>query len=88
MANRDIIVIGASAGGLDGVSGILKGLPGKLAAAIFIVIHSSPEGPGLLSEILSGLCTLPVRTAKDRERIIRGQVSVAPLQRRRTSSKK
>jgi two-component system, chemotaxis family, protein-glutamate methylesterase/glutaminase len=88
MANRDIIVIGASAGGLDGVSRILKGLPEKLSAAIFIVIHSSPEGPGLLSGILSGLRTLPVRTAQDRERIIRGQVYVAPPQRLRTSSKK
>jgi two-component system chemotaxis response regulator CheB len=78
MATRDIIVIGASAGGLDAVSRILKGLPERLPASIFIVIHTSPEGPGLLSGILNGISTLPVTTAQNRERIIRGQIYVAP----------
>ena len=78
MATRDIIVIGASAGGLDAVSRILRGLPERLPASIFIVIHTSPEGPGLLSGILNGLSTLPVTMAQSRERIVRGQIYVAP----------
>jgi two-component system chemotaxis response regulator CheB len=78
MPTRDTIVIGASAGGLDAVSRVVKSLPPDLPAAVFIVIHTSPEGPGLLPEILGRLGTLPVTAAQDGERILRGHIYVAP----------
>ena len=37
MAGHDIIVIGASAGGLDPLRTIVAGLPRDLPAAVFIV---------------------------------------------------
>jgi two-component system chemotaxis response regulator CheB len=78
MPTRDTIVIGASAGGLDAVRKVVKSLPRNLPAAVFIVIHTSPEGPGLLPDILARLGTLPATTARDRERIVRGHIYVAP----------
>jgi chemotaxis response regulator CheB len=38
-ANRDVIVIGASAGGVEAVRRLLAGLPADLPAALFVVIH-------------------------------------------------
>src|SRR3954470_5342375 len=73
-----IVVIGASAGGLDAVRAIVKRLPESLPAAIFIVIHTSPEGPALLADILHNISPLPVTTASDGDRIQRGHIYVAP----------
>ena len=69
MPERDIVVIGASAGGLEAVSCVIASLSSQLKAAFFIVIHSAPEGPALLAEILARLRTLPVMVARDGERI-------------------
>ena len=41
MPNRDIIVMGASAGGFTAFNRILKQLPKDLKAAIFVVGHTS-----------------------------------------------
>jgi two-component system chemotaxis response regulator CheB len=52
---HDIITLGASAGGLDAVSSVVCMLPRHSSTALFIVIHASPEGPGLLSGSSPGL---------------------------------
>ena len=39
MATRDIIVIGASAGGVQALSTLVGDLPPNLPAAVFIVLH-------------------------------------------------
>jgi two-component system chemotaxis response regulator CheB len=39
-AGHDIVVIGASAGGLTPLSAIVAGLPADLPAAVFVAIHS------------------------------------------------
>jgi two-component system, chemotaxis family, protein-glutamate methylesterase/glutaminase len=74
---RDIVVIGGSAGAIEGLQTIIRGLPPELSASIFIVIHSSPEAPGYLASIVSRECKLPVKQAVDQEAIVRGQVYVA-----------
>lgn len=78
MPTHDIVVIGASAGGLDAVRNVVRSLPSNLGTAVFIVIHTSPEGPGLLPDILGRLGTMPVTAAQDRERIVRGHIYVPP----------
>ena len=78
MPSRDIIVVGASAGGLEAIRTLIRGLPENLPATLFIVIHTSPEGPGLLSEILGKIAPLSVTTATDGERIVSGHIYVAP----------
>jgi two-component system chemotaxis response regulator CheB len=67
MANRDIITIGASAGGVETLMNLVAGLPADLPASIFIVQHLSPETPSALAEILVNRGPLPVETATDRK---------------------
>src|SRR4051812_13399529 len=42
---KDIIVIGGSAGSLDPLKEILSTLPATLQAAVFVVVHMSPDVP-------------------------------------------
>jgi two-component system chemotaxis response regulator CheB len=78
---HDVIVIGASSGGLDALKQIVRGLPADLPAALFIVQHVAANGPGLLPTILSRHGVLPVGHAQDGEPIRQGRVYVAPPDR-------
>jgi two-component system, chemotaxis family, protein-glutamate methylesterase/glutaminase len=71
------IVVGASAGGLDAVRTLLGGFPESVPAAIFVVIHTSPNSPGLLAAILDRWTKLPVVMPDDGETIRSGWVYVA-----------
>ena len=77
----DVVVIGASAGGLAALSAVLGGLPASFPAAIAVVLHLSPDHPSLLAGVLSRYTRLPVCWAHDGECMERGTVSVAPPDR-------
>jgi two-component system, chemotaxis family, protein-glutamate methylesterase/glutaminase len=76
--HHDVIVVGASFGGVQALSTLLAGLPADLPAAIFIVLHVRPDAPSQLPAILNRAGTLPVAHAVDDEPIRRGRVYVAP----------
>jgi len=76
--HRDVVVIGASAGGLQALREIVAGLPGGLPASLFVVMHSVPEHGTQLADILSGWGPLPAHIAVHGERIRPGQIYVAP----------
>ena len=78
MANRDIVVIGGSAGGFSGLVEILGSLPTPFPAAVFIVMHTSPTSGNLLSRVLGVKTDLRVSTAVDNESVTPGRVYVAP----------
>jgi two-component system, chemotaxis family, protein-glutamate methylesterase/glutaminase len=78
MPNRDIIVMGASAGGLSAFSRIIKQLPEDLSAAVFIVWHVSPHSTSKLPEILNRAGKLKARHPADNEPIETGKVYIAP----------
>lgn len=78
MVPHDIIVIGASAGGLDALKQIVKELPKDIPAAIFIVMHISPSSPDVLHTILNSEGGLPVTSAVNGEVIQHGHIYVAP----------
>ena len=78
MENRDIVVIGASAGGIEAVETLLSGFSSTLQATIFVVIHISAESPSMLAQIFDRASPLKVKTAEDGEAIRQGQVYVAP----------
>ena len=75
---RDIIVIGASAGGVQALVTVVAALPSNLPAAVFIVLHIPAEPPSLLPTILSREALLPVGHAKNAERIAHGRIYIAP----------
>jgi two-component system chemotaxis response regulator CheB len=75
---KNIIVIGASAGGVQTLTDLLAALPGDLDAAIFVVLHTAPVGRGLLPQVLRRHSALPVAHGVDGEAIEAGRVYVAP----------
>ena len=81
MSARDIIVIGASAGGVHALTEVVAGLPADLPAAVFAVLHLSPYGKSALPSILSRVSTLPSYHPEDGELIRHGRVYVAPPDR-------
>jgi two-component system, chemotaxis family, protein-glutamate methylesterase/glutaminase len=76
-----LIVIGASAGGIEALRNLVGGLPGTLPAAVCVVVHLSPESPGVLPQILDRVSQLPVREARNGERLEGGRIYVAPPDR-------
>jgi two-component system chemotaxis response regulator CheB len=81
MAHRDIVVIGASAGGLDALRCVLAGLPRELDAAVFVVLHTSAHGGSVLPEILGRAGPLQALHPKDAAPIRKGHVYIAPPDR-------
>lgn len=76
--NHDIIVIGASAGGIETISRLLAQLPKELPAAVCIVQHLSAASPGVLADIFNKTSSLPVVLAENDMALANGQVYVAP----------
>src|SRR6266550_826615 len=78
MAGHDIIVIGASSGGVEVLTTLVSRLPEALPAAVFVVLHVRPDAPSLLPAILNRAGALPAAHAVDGEPIRRGRIYVAP----------
>ena len=77
MAKHDVIVIGASAGGVEAISRIVADLPKDLRASIFVVLHIS-RGRSMLPEILTRAGRLPAAHPTDGEPLQYGRIYVAP----------
>jgi two-component system chemotaxis response regulator CheB len=73
-----MVVMGASAGGLEVVARIVEHLPATLPAALFVVIHTGPDTPGILPQILTRRGELAARHAVDGEQIKHGVIYCAP----------
>jgi two-component system chemotaxis response regulator CheB len=78
---RELIVIGASAGGLTALDGVLRPLGPELPAAIVAVLHQSNHGRNMLMGTLQRATALPVHEARDGAAIEAGNVYVPPLDR-------
>jgi two-component system chemotaxis response regulator CheB len=78
MAERNIIVVGASAGDVEAVRQFVHSLPDRLDAAIFVTIHFPSHGTSMLPRILSRVAQSPVLHPSDGERITTGRIYVAP----------
>jgi len=76
-----VITIGGSAGAVDVLLRLVGNLPADLPAALLVVIHRSPEGPGLLAEILEASGPLPAVLAEEGQRLEQGRIYVAPPDR-------
>jgi two-component system chemotaxis response regulator CheB len=81
MASRDLIVVGASAGGVEALQRLVAALPAALPAALLVVVHVPPRSPGLLGEILDRAGPLPAALAAGGEAIRPGRIYVAPPDR-------
>ena len=75
---RDIIVIGASAGGVEALRTLANKLPTELKATLFVVLHISPSHKSLLPEILNASGPSPTIHPEHKQSIETGRIYVAP----------
>ncbi|QJD81591.1 chemotaxis protein CheB [Spirosoma rhododendri] len=78
MEKRNIIVMGASAGGIEAFQHFIACLPTDLDAAIFIVWHMAPTVHGILPQLLSRFTAIPAAHAYDNEPVQTNRIYVAP----------
>lgn len=74
---RDIIVMGASAGGVNALRQVVSGFPPDWNAIVLVAIHLPAEAESALPEILGRAGPLPSRHASDGERLAHGTIYVA-----------
>src|SRR5947199_9158576 len=78
MSGHDIIVVGASAGGVEALVTLARSLKRNLQAAVFVVLHMPAQSPSLLPEILGRAGPLKAVQATDDMQIEPGHIYVAP----------
>lgn len=81
---RDVIVVGASAGGIRAVVEMLSRLPADLPAFMGVVIHRGAHSPSNWSRTLGKESKLRVVEPADGDPLERGAVYVAPSDRHMT----
>lgn len=75
---HEIIVIGASAGGVEALMELVRALPADLPAALFVVLHVPSDGVSVLPRILGRTGRLPAFHPENMAPILPGRIYVAP----------
>ncbi|AHM58341.1 chemotaxis protein CheB [Flammeovirgaceae bacterium 311] len=78
MLNRDIVVIGASAGGVSVLEQLVKSMPKDFPGSVFIVMHTPPFSPSKLPEILIRAGEIEAVHPMNGDKIKKGKIYVAP----------
>lgn len=81
MRRRDIVVVGASAGGVEALSRFVSGLPDGFGGSVFVVLHVPAYSESALPRILERAGPLPAAHAREHEPILPGRIYVAPPDR-------
>jgi two-component system chemotaxis response regulator CheB len=75
---RDVVTIGASAGGVEMLIRLFRSLPRDLPAIVAVVIHRSPIFETRLPLVLGRRARLPVVEPEEGEALVPGCIYVAP----------
>lgn len=81
MANRDILAIGTSAGGVEALLFLAKNLQGDLPASVLLTIHLPSYAKSALDDVLNNAGALPAQFAQDGERLRKSRIYIAPPNR-------
>ncbi len=76
--SRDIVVVGASAGGVESLREFVARLDANLPAAVLIVLHFPATSRSMLPTILNRARTLPAASATQDQPLRHGHIVVAP----------
>jgi len=74
----EAIVIGASAGGLLALSGILETLPASFPLPVVVIQHRAKDERSLLGEVLQAKCRIRVKEADEKELLTGSTVYLGP----------
>jgi two-component system chemotaxis response regulator CheB len=74
----EMVVIGASWGGLAALEVVFRGLPADFSLPIAVVLHRGVLSTDGLSAMLRRYTPLPVHETQDKEAILPGHIYVAP----------
>jgi two-component system chemotaxis response regulator CheB len=75
---HDLVVVGASAGGIEALIRLVSQLPGELPAAVMVVLHVSAGATSALPAILARNGPLPCGHPRNGEQLLMGRIYVAP----------
>jgi two-component system, chemotaxis family, CheB/CheR fusion protein len=75
---QQVVVVGASAGGVEALSTLVSTVPANFPAPVVIAQHLDPQRPSHLVEILARRCRLPVQAVTRQETLTVGRVYVLP----------
>jgi two-component system chemotaxis response regulator CheB len=78
MANRDIVAIGTSAGGVEALLYLAKHLPRTLPASVLVTIHLPSHSASALDELLTRAGQLPAQFARNGDVVQKGRIYIAP----------
>ncbi|WP_051764768.1 chemotaxis protein CheB [Saccharothrix syringae] len=78
MPVRDVVLIGASAGGFGALRRLLGGLPAGLPASVLIAVHTAQNSKIRLPDALARFGPLPAAYAVPGQRLTPGLLTVAP----------
>jgi two-component system CheB/CheR fusion protein len=79
MGHTSVVGVGASAGGLEACSRLLRALPPATDLAFVVVQHLDPTHPSELAALLGRATTMPVRQASDGQAVDPGHVLAMAL---------
>lgn len=78
MATRDLVVVGASAGGIEALKQLVRRLPASFPATMFVCLHLPAAAESVLPGILSRSGPVPAKRAVHGDKYERGHIYVAP----------
>jgi two-component system, chemotaxis family, protein-glutamate methylesterase/glutaminase len=78
MANRDLVAIGTSAGGVEALLSLVRNLPADFPAAVLVTIHLSSHFRSVLDDILTRAGRLEACFATDGDVVRKGRIYLAP----------
>lgn len=75
---RAVVGVGASAGGVEALEQLFRGMPEDLAMAFVVVTHLAPDRESHLTEVIGRASKMPVKTISKKQAVQAGCIYVLP----------